>query len=135
VFEGEADRDLVVGTPELVAFQYELSGLGTRFLAQLIDLCLLMAVLMVVVLGGLVLSVVSNGPAGAILVLVAAFALVWGYFIGFELAWSDQTPGKRAVGARVAGLHGEPAPRVALLIRNLLRLMDFLPVFYGGGVI
>ena len=34
----EPDRDLVVATPERVSFDYQVAGLGTRTIAQVLDL-------------------------------------------------------------------------------------------------
>ena len=40
-----SDSDLVVATPERVSFGYQVAGLGTRAIAQLLDLLILAGVL------------------------------------------------------------------------------------------
>jgi hypothetical protein len=46
-----------------------------------------------------------------------------------------RTPGKQAAGIRTVGLGGEPVRFIASAIRNMMRLVDFLPVFYLVGSI
>jgi len=56
------------------------------------------------------------------------------YSAVFEAVTQGQTPGKRLLGMRVTDLGGFPVrPREAIL-RNLARLLDFLPMFYGVGL-
>src|SRR5258708_9448136 len=49
--------------------------------------------------------------------------------------WSGQTVGKRLLRLRVLGDRGEPVTVTQVAIRNLLRLVDFLPFFYGIGIV
>jgi hypothetical protein len=73
-----------------------------------------------------IVVIVVGGP---LLVLVL-------YFAAFELAWGGQTPGKRATGLRVMRDDGTPATTLDLLIRNMVRVVDFLPYFYFiGGLV
>ena len=46
---------------------------------------------------------------------------------------SGQTPGKRVVGIRVIKVGGYSLRFLDVLLRNLMRFVDFLPVFYGVG--
>jgi hypothetical protein len=57
------------------------------------------------------------------------------YFVLLEWLWNGQTIGKRRAGLRVIGPDGEPARFTAVLIRNLLRPVDFLPGWYALGVV
>jgi len=66
---------------------------------------------------------------------VAIFLITWGYHLIFELIWNGQTPGKRRAGIRVIQADGLPVTVSGILIRNILRLFDFLPVGYGVGMI
>ena len=132
-----ADGDeLVIATPELVTFEYQLAGIGSRILAQLIDFPVQVLLLTLAVVGALALgSLFNNGNLALIVALVAAFLLVWGYYIVCESAWSGQTLGKRVFGLRVVGDHGEPISVSQSFIRNLVRIVDFLPGFYGIGLV
>jgi len=127
--------DLIVETPELVTFQYRIAGLGTRSLAQLLDGCLLMAGLWESIILALLIARLGGEASAVVALIVLPFLLLAGYFPAFELAWSGQTPGKRALGIRVVGRSGEPVSGMQVAIRNLLRVIDFLPAYYGIGVV
>src|SRR5438445_13391463 len=81
----------------------------------------------------------AASPAGLLLfsglVVIVTLVLIWGYFILLEWLWNGQTIGKRAYKLRVINEDGSPARFTQVLIRNLLRLVDFLPGFYGLGVL
>ena len=68
------------------------------------------------------------------LMLLGFFLLEWFYPVFFELR-SGATPGKRAMGLRVVHDDGTPVGAVASVIRNLLRVADFLPLFYAAGLV
>ena len=134
------DEFLNIDTPENVIFGYEVVGIGSRFMAALVD-TLAIGVVQVVVyvtmalLAGNLLDVdVFSGWITAVFGLIA-FVLLWGYYIFFEMLWNGQSPGKRLVGLRVLKADGTPITLTESIIRNLVRLIDFLPVFYGLGVI
>ncbi len=125
-----------------VTLDLPLASLGSRALAQLIDLLLLQTIQIVIGLLGLFVL----GGAGwvgwkdASTWVVVAFAIVmfsiqWGWFAAWELAWEGQTPGKRVLGLRVVADDGSAAGTVAILVRNLLRTVDFLPGGYCLGMV
>jgi uncharacterized RDD family membrane protein YckC len=129
-------QELVVATPELVTFDYQLAGPGSRFLAQIIDFPLQLLLLAAAVVGGVSLGQVVNNPNVLIVAtIVLALIVVWGYYPVSEAAWSGKTLGKFAFGLRVVGDQGEPITVSQAIIRNLVRLIDFLPFFYGVGII
>jgi hypothetical protein len=69
-------------------------------------------------------------------VLAAAMALVsGGYFIFFELLMRGQTPGKKAMRIRVIRDDGTPVTASDVLVRNILRVVDFLPFAYALGAV
>lgn len=68
------------------------------------------------------------------LVLLGMFLLEWFYPVFFELL-RGATPGKRAMGLQVVQDDGAPVAPAASVIRNLLRVVDFLPLFYGAGLV
>lgn len=128
--------DLVVSTPERVAFQYQVAGVATRFLAQLIDSVILLALLVATFIGAISAGALSRSDqVFFILVIVLSFVLLFGYFWAQEALWSGQTVGKRALRLRVVGDAGEPITFTQAAIRNLIRLIDFLPAYYGIGLI
>lgn len=142
---GLIDEQLSINTPENVTFGYAVAGIGSRFLAALIDslIILVMQIFVQISMFALLntiadLSLDSDSQtlawAAAIFGLVG-FALLWGYYIFFELAWNGQSPGKRWAGLRVIRADGTPIALSESIIRNLVRLVDFLPLAYGVGVV
>ena len=87
----------------------------------------------------------AGGPLGRVVplvgswmiagVLTAVFLLFYGYFLFFEILWSGQTPGKRAIGIRVIKDSGRPLSPSESIGRNLLRIVDQMPGFYGVGIV
>lgn len=134
----QADELLRIDTPENVNFAYEVVGIGTRFIAAVIDTCLLAIALVVINLAAFfvfdnLLEVARAWVAGIAGVLT--FGIFWGYYIFFELSWNGQSPGKRWSNIRVIRRDGTPITLAESIIRNLVRLVDFLPMSYGAGVI
>src|SRR5258706_12013278 len=141
-----SDDTLRIDTPENVIFGYRVAGIGSRFLAALVD-SLLIVVLEVVVNAAALLvgrfvfkfSFAGDDTAGLAWLLglfgLLSFAFLWAYYIFFEMLWNGQPPGKRWVGLRVLRLDGTPITLSESIIRNLVRLVDFLPAYYGVGVV
>jgi hypothetical protein len=69
----------------------------------------------------------------AIFVLLLFF-LYYGYFAIFEVIWNGQTPGKRTVHIRVIKESGRPITPAESVARNMMRIVDQLPFFYGIGI-
>jgi uncharacterized RDD family membrane protein YckC len=143
-YDPAAGEKLIIETPEQTSIEFPLAGIGSRFLAVLIDSLVQGAVVLAIVL--IVLTVgFAAGFAGvgqssnpgiwvvAILIL-AYFVLMYGYFILFESIWNGQTPGKRLTHIRVIKDSGQPITPIDAVARNLLRLVDQLPFAYGIGV-
>jgi hypothetical protein len=63
------------------------------------------------------------------------FAVIWGYYICFEWLNHGQTPGKQVARIRVVQLDGSPVSALPAVVRNLVRVIDFLPGGYGVGLI
>ena len=132
------DYDLIE-TSESVELQRRLAGIGSRSLAGMLDSLILGLVYFFLVLTCWFAGVFSMGfPAvrsWVFAVLIIVFFLIsWGYFILFELVMNGQSPGKKAVKIRVVQEEGGGLPFSAIAIRNLLRVVDFLPIGYGIGV-
>jgi uncharacterized RDD family membrane protein YckC len=128
---------ITITTPEGVQIEYRLAGVGSRFVATLIDSVLQGLLALVVVL---VLAVVSTPLDQMSRVYAWAFGaiclflLMDGYYVLFETIWNGQSPGKRMCGLRVIRDGGHPVDFRAVLIRNLLRTVDALPGMYALGV-
>lgn len=128
---------LQVETPEHVTLDLEIAGVGSRALAALIDMLVLVGSMLGVFI---VLSIVAGfgvtiGSIGGALLMLGGFAAWTGYFILFEGLRQGQTPGKRMVGIRVVSDTGNAVSLSAAAARNLLRIADFLPPPYLTGAL
>jgi len=139
-FEGDL---LTIETPEQIALHYNIAGIGSRFVALLLDQLIVTAAYIGVGLAAFaVLAAIGiNKRLDALGVwFVAAlifivFILYWGYFALFEAWWHGQTPGKRAMQLRVIKDSGRQITLFESLARNLLRFVDYMPGAYLAGVI
>lgn len=128
---------LEVETPDHVVLRYDLAGAGNRGFAAVLDF-LLAAVIAFTALVLLSWAGAFNQASFFVLgglTLIVTLVLIWSYFILLEWLWNGQTIGKRAYRLRVINEDGSPAQFTAVLIRNLLRVVDFLPALYGVGVL
>ena len=128
---------LEVETPDHVVLRYDLAGAGNRGFAAVVDFLIasVIAFSANMVLSWLgVFNEATFFLLGGI-TLIVTLVLIWVYFILLEWLWNGQTIGKRAYRLRVINEDGSPAQFTAVLIRNLLRVVDFLPAFYGLGVL
>jgi uncharacterized RDD family membrane protein YckC len=128
------DTTELVETPERVRFRYRVAGPGQRSVAWLID-TLIQGIAAVLVVG--VTSVVSPvlGGLSTGVMMLGLFALQWFYGLFFELVLAGRTPGKLALELRVVRTDGSAARFPELLLRNLVRAADFLPVGFAVGVL
>jgi uncharacterized RDD family membrane protein YckC len=130
--------DYIISTPEMVDISYDVARLGTRFQAFAIDSLIQAAVMLLLNLAAnLGLASVDYAASDwyAALVLLFIALIAYGYFLFFEIALKGQTPGKKLMKLRVVRKDGRPADLSSLLVRNLLRVIDSLPVFYTAGVL
>ncbi|MGO9336150.1 MAG: RDD family protein [Terracidiphilus sp.] len=135
-------RDQIsIDTPELVAIELPLAGIGSRFIALLVDYLIWGAGMLVVYFLAFLLlpalyifNKISAQWAEAIVIFVF-FLLNWGYFTLFEAFWNGRTPGKRVAKIRVIQRSGRSIGLVESMARNLVRYVDQLPFFYAVGVI
>src|SRR5712691_9716473 len=139
-----ASAEYSVLTPERVSLQYDIAGIGSRGAAAIVDTVIQSVALLVLFFGltasaavGSVFGVGGNALTVLVLGLFALALLIVtaGYFMLFEILWNGQTPGKRLVGVRVIRENGYPMRPIDAVIRNLVRLVDWLPGAYGIGVL
>jgi uncharacterized RDD family membrane protein YckC len=67
------------------------------------------------------------------LALLFGFFMSWGYRVVYE-KYRGATPGKKSSGLKVVMTSGAPLTWTAAILRNLLRVADFLPAFYLTGL-
>jgi uncharacterized RDD family membrane protein YckC len=126
---------LRVETPEGVVFAFHLASPLTRALAYAIDLAAI--AVLTSALSKLVQIFASVGTdwASALAVLFT-FLISIAYGILLEWRWAGQTLGKRVMRLRVTDARGLRLELTQVVVRNLLRAVDLLPVLYlvGGSV-
>lgn len=135
------DDDVTILSAENIEFQVETAGLGSRFAAVTIDMVIqltaftVMSLVAYYVMGGISPADWTQYVLGFAKATfgIAAFFLFYAYFFIFEWLWAGQTPGKRWLGLRVIHATGMPATWWPVFVRNLLRIVDFLPFMYGAG--
>lgn len=129
------DNELAVETPEHVELYFALASVGNRFLACAIDHIIQLLMIFFILLGARFFEISLAALetrfglnwiiAGTIL---TTFMIGFGYFVIFETVWSGQTPGKRWLRLRVVRQDGRPISFYEAMIRNLVRLVDLMPL-------
>lgn len=124
------DTSYTVNTPEGITLHLSPAGPAPRFLAWGIDLMIR------IMINTAIFTVLSFlGRTGLGIALILSFALEWFYPVFYELKRGGQTPGKKSLGLYVAQEDATPISVSSSIIRNLLRVVDFLPFLYAFGVI
>lgn len=126
---------VAISTPEGIELDIALAGLGSRFSAALIDSLIQIALNLFALLFFLPFFAGETPGLFVALFSVWSFLVVFGYDVLFETLGNGRTIGKKAVGIRVVRLGGHPVGFVTSAVRNLVRLVDFLPSFYGVGIV
>ncbi len=146
-FGSALENEHRIDTPEQVHLHFPLAGLGSRFLALLVDLAIQFGANMVLVIV-VTIAFTATARSGALNnmsntaakwfvagIILVYFLLFWGYFSLFEALSNGQTPGKKVMKIRVIKDSGRQITFFEALARNLLRVVDALPGFYLVGVI
>ncbi len=123
---------LEIRTPEGIVFTLPLAGPLTRFLAWGVDLAAIGATTSLLASLMTALGFVLGDVARA-LYAIFYFALSIGYGMACEWLLRGQTLGKWLLGLRVVDEQGLRLEPHQILVRNLLRVVDSLPVFYLVG--
>lgn len=133
-----------IETPENVLLERRLAGIGSRFLAGLLDSVILLGIYLVLfiiaVMSGLVASFTLDNRAEGMATWTFAFLVVvyflvyWGYFAFFEMRTNGQSPGKKWQNIRVVKDGGGAIAFTDVAVRNLLRAVDGLAFYAVAGV-
>lgn len=131
---------LSIETPEHTDLEFDLAGIGSRFLAFAIDSLLQFIIYLVLFIAAIfILPGMSGTWEGGskwvvALYILIFFTLYWGYFAIFEIIWKGQTPGKRQANIRVIKSTGQPVGPFECIARNVMRAVDSLPGIYAVGL-
>lgn len=123
--------NVTIATPEGLNMHLRLAGVGSRAMAVMIDQIIQTLVSLALILG----AIIAGSTYGFAILAVLLFVVQIGYYIAFEALDSGRTPGKRLAGIRVVAADGRAATFTAIVIRNLIRVVDFLPGAYLVGIV
>lgn len=132
------EQTVDVETPELVVLTYSIAGIGSRVVAAVVDLLICAAALALLTLATVLLEIPLRFRAGVLersgtwllaFLVLAQFALLWGYYVLFEGLRDGQTPGKRIFRLRVVRDGGFSVTFGVSALRNLVRVLDMQPGF------
>ncbi|MBS4189523.1 RDD family protein [Bacillus sp. FJAT-49705] len=136
-------EEVGIKTPEYVSLQFQLAGLGSRSAAFIIDQLILMIVNILIIV--LLIFIIVDQPdymlwanmnsVSLAIAIILLFILNWGYFFAFEYFSGGRTIGKKVIGIRVIQDNGHSITLLSSFIRNFLRIIDSLPVYYFLGLI
>ncbi|OYD09581.1 RDD family protein [Paludifilum halophilum] len=135
------ENRISVTTPEFVNLEFETAGVGSRALALLLDwLILSTAGLLLLIPASLFmgLSEIVGNPFWSSLIIAVFFFLFLflplAYYVLTEYFMNGQTIGKKVMGLRVISDQGTAPGFLAVFLRNLLRMVDNLPLLYLVGM-
>jgi uncharacterized RDD family membrane protein YckC len=130
------DDQLTVHSVTGVDLTLSIAGPGTRSYAFVVDwhIRLLLAGAWLLAAYFLLHVPLDLKTAGALWSVMPASIIYFLYHPILEVAMHGRTPGKRMAGVRILSRDGGPPSTVALLLRNLFRLIDSLPATYLVGL-
>lgn len=129
----KASPERLLITPEGVGLRLEIADAGQRLGAFALDGAIIVGALIALTLlslaGMAALGSKQGGEVAAVIWLLGSFLLRNAYFIFFELSPKAATPGKRALGLRVAARNGGRLRAESVFARNAMRELEiFLPL-------
>lgn len=136
-------RELVVDSVTGVDLTLPLAGAGARCYGFVMD-WLIRAILFSAWYGVAALiynerwsfaAPLSPDTRWFVFVVAPAAAIYFLYHIVLEITLHGRTPGKRMAGIHIVARDGSSPSVGALLTRNIFRLVDSLPLFYGVGLV
>ncbi len=123
------DTAFALETPEGTEIELRPAGVVVRGVALLTDELIRYGIL---ILSALVLGIF--GALGGGMFLIAVFLTYWGYGVFFEVFNHGQTPGKKMQEIQVLHDDGTPIGFSSSALRNLILIVDMLPLFYLVGL-
>jgi uncharacterized RDD family membrane protein YckC len=126
---------LRVSTSDNVGIGYDVAGLGSRLIAQILDTLIVGLVILAVsigLIGILGAGTPQDATLGALAVAGIALFVYVGYFAACEMVSGGRTPGKAAGHLQVLDITGAAATPGQLFVRNFARVID---VILGAGAV
>jgi len=129
---GDKTNRLLIKTPEGIVFSLTPAGPVPRLLAWCVDIGCIALIMSAIGILLSVLNIISTDFVGAVSA-VASFIISIGYAVLLEWRWRGQTLGKRLLKLRVMDVQGLHLHFSQIMIRNILRFVDSLPLLYAVG--
>ncbi|OYW75358.1 MAG: hypothetical protein B7Z37_13700 [Verrucomicrobia bacterium 12-59-8] len=131
-----ADTLQTVELADGVEIQLRVAGPAVRSMAYMIDLLIRIGIDLAVVIGAFwfLPSLIGQEMTGG-LVMLFAFFMEWFYNVIFEAGAKGATPGQRSMQLRVMSVTGGPVSLAQAVMRNFLRVVDFMPGLYLTGIV
>ncbi len=119
-----------------VEIQLRVAGPAVRSMAYTLDLLLRLGIYAAVGIAAVFLIMPNLGMQMTTgLMLLFMFGMEWFFNVFFEAGPRGATPGQRAMGLRVMSLTGGPVTLAQAVMRNFLRVVDFMPGLYLTGFV
>ena len=140
----EYEDRIAISTPEGIDVEVTLAGVGSRFMAGLVDTLIKAVIILALFIAIGALGSGSGSAAepsgsdlavGAAIVTVLAFLVFFFYDVLFETLGGGRTPGKRLTGLRVVRSGGQPVDLRTSAVRNLIREFEGLLTSYVPAII
>jgi uncharacterized RDD family membrane protein YckC len=135
------ENKIEIITPENVKLEFEVAGLGSRFMALLIDVTVILTVIGLLYWLIDYFEGVNYGKFSELnsvyitILLLMVFLIQYGYWVFFEMIFNGATIGKKIMNLTVIKKTGESINIIESIIRNLIRVVEFLPAFFFLGAV
>lgn len=119
-----------------VEIHLRVAGVAVRSMAYMIDLLVRLGIYVGVWIAALfaLVQMIGMEMTGG-LMLLFMFLMEWFYNVFFEVGAHGATPGQRSMKLRVMSMSGGPVTLAQAVMRNFLRVVDFMPGLYLTGIV
>lgn len=119
-----------------VEIHLRVAGPAVRSMAYMIDLLVRVGIyILAAIVSGIVLAPSIGQQMTTGVMMLFMFLMEWFYNVLFEAGRRGATPGQRSMGLRVMSVTGGPVSLAQAIMRNFLRVVDFMPGFYLTGIV
>lgn len=121
-----------INTPEGVSFPLYPASPILRAAALIIDFLCIIVTINALMIPVRMVSVINKDTANGLAIIIS-FIVAFGYYIIIEWFWDGRSVGKKLFHLRIIDQSGLKLSFPQILLRNMLRVVDILPVFYVVG--
>ncbi|MEN8906339.1 MAG: RDD family protein [Clostridiales bacterium] len=128
---------LSILTPENVYIEYELAGLGSRFISVFVDHVLQFIIIClfyvpIILFEDYIKSIMIFDLFSLYnsILFIIILIVMFGYFVFFDIVLLGRSPGKFVLGLKVIKENGNPINILDSFLRNIIRAAYLLPILY-----